>query len=232
MSFKGSTTIAKAFANGEAGSQGVNQSTGKKLYYHGNLIAEWKKDGLYISNGGYVTYTRGGTEIPGSKTTKDKLNALTGVSIYQKNCKWILNGKEWDGSWIKIEGVIPPVEFDTKKAGNIYLMSSTYTPTDGWRGYEEPEFACVGANDTGMYSDSPCPSNIREQELKDISDMLAKNGIKTKQTVCQTSNVFCVHVYLVPQLKNVDKARELVKQYLNENETRLAYVVEQDAKAA
>jgi hypothetical protein len=226
MSFKGSTTIAEKFALGQAGSQGVTQSTGKKLYYHGNLIAEWKKDGLYISNGGYVTHSRNGTEIPGSKTTKDKLNALPGVRLHQAKCKWILNCQEWNGGWIKIEGVTPPTEFDTKKAGNLYLMTSTYCKTDGWRGYNEPEFACVGANDTGMYSDSPCPTNIMEAELEAIKNMLLQNGVPTKQTVCQTSNIFCVHVYLVPQLKNVDKARQLVKQYLAENETRLAYVVE------
>lgn len=232
MSFKGSTKIAENFANGLAGTQGANQSTAKKLYYHGNLIAEWRKDGLYISNGGYTTYSRGGTEIPGSKTTKDKLNALPGVSIHQAKCKWYLNGKEWSGEWIKIEGVTPPAEFDIQKAGNLYLMSSTYHKTDGWRGFEEPEFACVGANDTGTWSDSPCPSHIREAELNAIKDMLAENGIKTKQTVCQTSNVFCVHVYLVPQLKNVEKARELVKKYLSENDTRLAYVVEGEKAVA
>ena len=31
-------------------------------------------------------------------TTKERLNALEGVNIYQKSFKWFLNGKEWNGS--------------------------------------------------------------------------------------------------------------------------------------
>lgn len=224
MSFTGSTTVAKVFAEGRAKQQGVNQSTGEALYYHGNKIAEWRKDGLYISNGGYVTYSRKGNEIPGSKTTKDKLNALPGVRIWQANCKWYLNGKEWDGSWIKVEGV-PIPKIDMAGAGNLYLMGMAYKSTDGWRGYEQPIYACAGANDTGMWSDSPCRSDIAEQELKDLTSALLKEGIKTKRMVCQTSNVFCVHHYLIPQLKNVDRARQVVKSFLENNKTHLAYLV-------
>jgi len=33
---------------------------------------------------------------------RERLNALNGVSIAQKNFVWYLNGKEWDGSWTKI----------------------------------------------------------------------------------------------------------------------------------
>lgn len=226
MSFQGSTAIAEKFNEGKAGKQGVNLSTGNKLFYHNNLIAEWRPDGLYISNGGYTTYSRNGTEIPGSKTTKNKLNALPGVSLHQHKCKWILNGKEWDGSWIKIKGIKSPKVFETDKAGNLFVMSTIYKRIDGWRGYSQPEFACVGANDTGTWSDSPCPSNVRAEELEAIKNYLLLNGIKTKETICESSNVFCAHVYLVPQLKNVTKARELVKEYLENNDTRLAYVVE------
>ena len=35
-------------------------------------------------------------------TTKERLNALKGVNIYQKNFKWYLNGVEWDGNKIDI----------------------------------------------------------------------------------------------------------------------------------
>tara|TARA_R100000664_G_C2655606_1_gene74197 strand:+ start:262 stop:576 length:315 start_codon:yes stop_codon:yes gene_type:complete len=31
-------------------------------------------------------------------TTKERLNALPSVSIYQKNYKWFLNGEEWNGN--------------------------------------------------------------------------------------------------------------------------------------
>jgi len=37
-----------------------------------------------------------------SNTTKERLNGLSGVSIYQKNFQWFLNGKPWNGDWITV----------------------------------------------------------------------------------------------------------------------------------
>jgi len=34
-----------------------------------------------------------------SNTTKERLNALPGISIYQNSGIWYLNGNEWDGKW-------------------------------------------------------------------------------------------------------------------------------------
>lgn len=56
------------------------------LLLHGNLIAESNVEGLFIQNLGWET-----------NTTKERLNSLPGVSIHQKNWKWYLNGKEWNG---------------------------------------------------------------------------------------------------------------------------------------
>lgn len=69
---------------------------GERIAYlelHGNVIAKiGDNDGLYITNAGWQT-----------NTTKERLNALPGVSIQQKNFVWYLNGKEWDGEWAKIK---------------------------------------------------------------------------------------------------------------------------------
>ena len=51
-------------------------------------MARHGKNGLEITDAGLPTVT-----------TKDRLNALPGVSINQKNGKWFLNGKLWDGKW-------------------------------------------------------------------------------------------------------------------------------------
>lgn len=236
MSFKGSVTVAKTFSEGRAQKQGFNLSTGEALYYHNNKIAEWRRDGLYISNGGYTTCSRSGNEIPGSRTTKDKLNALPGVKIYQHKCKWYINlcpwgmkakdlkGKEWDGSWIKIPDVNIP-KIDLASANNLYVEALHWVSTDGQRGYEEPKYACAGANDTGMWSDSPCRTDVCEHDLNVLSATLLAKGIKTKQIITKSSNIFCVHHYLLPQLKNVDRARKIVKEFLENNHTQLAYSV-------
>jgi len=38
------------------------------------------------------------------KITQKTVNALPNVSICQKKGVWYLNGNEWGGEWVKIEG--------------------------------------------------------------------------------------------------------------------------------
>lgn len=63
------------------------------LRYHGNTIAYKDRitNKVSITNCGWFT-----------NTTKERLNGLDGVSIYQKNFNWYLNGKLWDGKLIGI----------------------------------------------------------------------------------------------------------------------------------
>ena len=65
-----------------------------EMYLHGNLIAYSNADGIFISDGDY----REGL----TRTTKERLNGLTGVHIQQRNFASYLNGEEWNGDWIKI----------------------------------------------------------------------------------------------------------------------------------
>ena len=63
-----------------------------KLY--GNKIAYMYNDPertLSITNCGWET-----------TTTKERLNAIPGVSIFQKNWQWYLNDKQWDGGLIDV----------------------------------------------------------------------------------------------------------------------------------
>ena len=87
----------RAFRNGNNFKRGNTQvktyahSNYRELLLHGNVIADMNEDGLYISSCGWET-----------STTKERLNALPNVSIYQRNFQWFLNGKAWDGSRIKV----------------------------------------------------------------------------------------------------------------------------------
>ena len=61
------------------------------LKLHFNTIAVLTKNGeLYISNCGWQ-----------SDTTKERLNGLPNVSIYQRNFQWYLNDEPWNGSLIR-----------------------------------------------------------------------------------------------------------------------------------
>lgn len=61
------------------------------LLLFGNTIATKIGDKIQITNKGYFT-----------KTTKERLNGLPNVNIIEKQKKWFLNGKEWDGSLIEV----------------------------------------------------------------------------------------------------------------------------------
>jgi hypothetical protein len=78
--FKDSNTFVKVTA------------TSVYLFLFDNCIAERNKHGLFVSNCGWFT-----------NITKERLNALPGVSIHQKRFKWYLNGKEWNGELIKVQ---------------------------------------------------------------------------------------------------------------------------------
>jgi hypothetical protein len=71
----------------------VSNCTLTILLLHGNQIAiRIPEIGLtLITNAGWFT-----------NTTKERLNGLPGVKIYQKNYNWYLNDKEWDGRLIVI----------------------------------------------------------------------------------------------------------------------------------
>jgi hypothetical protein len=80
--FKRSNTEIRVNAEAEAYTE---------LRLHGNLIA-WKNNaGMFISTCGWH-----------SVTTKERLNGLYGVNIYQENFIWYLNGEAWNGEPIKI----------------------------------------------------------------------------------------------------------------------------------
>lgn len=64
------------------------------LWLHDNAIAYRYNDPertLSITNCGWF-----------SNTTKERLNAIPNVNIYQKKGVWYLNGNEWDGNLIDV----------------------------------------------------------------------------------------------------------------------------------
>lgn len=101
MSRKISETMATAFRNKKNKKSGNSEVVYNKkddittLYLYGHAIASYEEgQGLYIRSAGYET-----------ATTKERLNALPGVSINQKNFDWYLNGEKWTDSskWTKVQ---------------------------------------------------------------------------------------------------------------------------------
>ena len=99
--------------------------------------------------------------------------------------------------------------------------------TSGWRGYYAPLFYVAGCNDTGSWDDSPCPTRVATSELGIIRILLKKNKIKFREMVCESSNVFCIHRYLVVSEADFDNARQIINKEYDEHlkeSTRLLYV--------
>jgi len=97
----------------------------------------------------------------------------------------------------------------------------TYIRTDGWRGYQQPINAVGGANDTGTYSDSPCPSGVRRLEIKNFTTKLRKNSIPYRTIWCTSSNIFCVSQFVIVSPEHRERGLELAKEH--ESDTRLFY---------
>jgi len=93
--------VVGAFNAGRECRRGNTRSTGDCLYLHGNLIAERRPDGVYITNAGWS-----------SNVTKERLNGIYGVNVYQKAWHWYLNGNAWDGKMIRVSDGKPGVDCD------------------------------------------------------------------------------------------------------------------------
>ena len=102
-------------------------------------------------------------------------------------------------------------------------LKKQWVSSGGYRGYSEPKSAVCGANDTGMWSDSPCRSDVATKELWMAKSILRKNNIPFRHIYCESSNVFCSHRYLCVPDKDIERAKELIEPIIKE--TTLLYIV-------
>lgn len=64
------------------------------LRLHGNAIARYREgfpSTVEVCDGGYQ-----------SRTTKERLNGIPGVHVYQRAGQWYLNDEVWDGYWTEV----------------------------------------------------------------------------------------------------------------------------------
>lgn len=103
----------------------------------------------------------------------------------------------------------------------INTTKTKYVRIDGWRGYSMPINAVGAANDTGTWSDSPCPSHIAEKEINEFKALLRAEKIKYRGTAGNTSNVFCGKHYVC--VHEDDRARALEIATKHRDNTTLFY---------
>jgi hypothetical protein len=205
--------VTRAFEAGRVMKKSNTFTNGKQLFLHDNMIAEWREDGMYVTNAGWAT-----------RTTKDRLNALSGVIVNVKKGRWYLNDEEWDGEWRKAHSLRGP-EIDEVAASKEWNMEKIWVSSGGYRGRKQPRYAVCGAADTGTWSDSPCPSNVSYAEILMAEKALKASRIKIKTMFLETSNVFCQHRYVIVRPIDVPKAVEVIGKLIKENDFRLLYAI-------
>ena len=146
--------ICNAFENRRALKLGNSFTDGTSLWLFGNEIAQWREDGIWITNAGW-----------NSATTKERLNGLTGVSIQQRAGSWYLNGNLWQGEWTSVnenngtaQTPQEAVQFDTTSVWNgkyskpIYSVFHTHIEAE----VEKVEYLLMimGIPTKKMYSDT------------------------------------------------------------------------------
>lgn len=89
-------------------------------------------------------------------------------------------------------------------------MKTKYVRTGGWRGYEEYVNTVAGANDTGGWDDSPCPSWKRKEEIAMATSALRKAGIRFRTGWGTSSNCFMQRQQVLVAPEDRAKAIELL----------------------
>lgn len=95
---------------------------------------------------------------------------------------------------------------------------SRYHKIDGWRGYRMPQFAVMGASDTGMAPDSPARTDVAKAEIELFrKDCLRPAGIKSRIDFGPSSNVFCGKRWVTVHSRDFDRAAQLATDWDEKN---------------
>lgn len=180
------------------------------------------KDNLYLNGSEVISYETVVAHIKGNKLIEHGKYSRT-TSAHIRHVASLMN--------LSIVSSTERPEFEKFEGGvrcNPNFSTKTkWVSSDGWRGYSEPIYAVCGANNTGSYSDSPCPTNVCEQEIKDARAYLKKKGFKTRLQACESSNIFCQHIYVLAPVSQIEQAREAFNEYYQgaKDQTSLLYPV-------
>lgn len=105
---------------------------------------------------------------------------------------------------------------------SMISLKKVWVSSGGYRGRHVPINAVAGVSDTGNWDDSPCPSNVGTEELNRAKVALKKAGIRYKTTWGTTSNIFCIHRYVVVAEDDVEIAKDIIQPLIEG--TELLYV--------
>lgn len=157
-----------------------SHTDGTSLWLFGNKIAEWREDGIWITDAGWQ-----------SKTTKERLNGLTGVHITQRAGSWYLNGNFWQGEWTSVNENNGTAQ--TPQEAVEFDLTSEWMET-----YSRPKYAVFHTH--------------VEAELQQIESLLAVLRIPTRRMYSDTQGTYKPNHFVIVPVAEFDTAKTFINK--------------------
>jgi hypothetical protein len=178
--------IVNAFQNSRSLRIDNSRTDGESLWLFNNKIAEIRRDGLWITNAGWK-----------SRTTKERLNGLSGVHIQSVRGNWFLNGRAWDGGWVQMDAWNGGAESVPEEN----VQEPEFDVTSEWmrEGYSRPVYSVY--------------HTLVKSILEEVEQMLNVEGIPTRRMQSDTEGMYQPNYFIVVRPEDVDKAVEKLSEY-------------------
>lgn len=177
--------IVRAFESHNSLRIDNSRTDGQSLWLFNNRIADWRADGLWITNSGWT-----------SVTTKERLNGLTGVHIQQVRGNWFLNGRAWDGEWINVDAWNDSITYV-----NDVAQEPEFDVTSEWmpEGYSRPVYSIY--------------HTLVEEGLRAVEILLNQGGIPSRRMESDTEGMYKPNYFVVVRPEDVERSVNILSEY-------------------
>ena len=166
-----------------------SRTDGTSLWLFGNKIAEWRRDGLWITNAGWD-----------SRTTYERLNGLTGVRVRKQRGTLLLNDRVWDGRWVHVDDWTQGLELigvTSEREENV--QEREFDITSEWmheHGYSKPVHSVF--------------HTLVEANLEAVEQKLSEAGIPSRRMESDTEGMYRPNYFIVVYPEDVERALNLL----------------------
>ena len=180
--------ITRAFEERRSLKIDNSRTDGDCLWLFENKIAEWRGGNLWITDAGWD-----------SKTTKERLNGLSGVRISARRGVWFLNGREWNGEWTNV-WTWDVYSRQYKNEAKAVANEPEFDTTSEWmpEGYSRPVYSVF--------------HTLVESGLESVEQMLTEAGIPTKRMESDTQGVYRPNYFIVVRPDDVARAVNILSE--------------------
>lgn len=181
--------IVGAFERREPLTIDNSRTDGRSLWLFGNRIAEWRGDGLWISNAGWD-----------SRTTNERLNGLTGVHVRKHRGTLLLNDRVWDGRWVHVDAWNDGIEYvggGSVREENV--QERDFDVTSEWMhefGYSKPVHSVF--------------HTLVEANLEAVEHRLNEAGIPSRRMESDTEGMYKPNYFIVVYPEDVERALNIL----------------------